>query len=299
MENEVRIILLDELREPRELLRLVDKESVEYLELTDSIRENGVLNSILVRPAKDGRGYEIIDGIHRYTISKALGKETIPCIVKHGVTDDDVLVLQLQTQAIRREVSPIEYAKRLRKLLSQNPEMTIRDLARLIRKSQTWVSNTLELTKIRSELRPAIDRGEIGLTQAYDLSRLPKQWQVEFFDMAKTMSAPEFRTAARAAIKRYREAVQQGRLSALWTTPTKTTAFLRSLNEIVYEINSRRVGASVLATNDCQNIVDAFYAGLKWCVHQDKQSVQEQVDRIQSALEASDAVDTPLEEQEE
>ena len=85
------------LREPKVRLRDVDRESIDYLELRDSIRDHGVLQSLLVRPIEGGS--EIIEGLHRFTAAKEVGLEEVPCLIRR-CSDDEALVLQLQANAI-------------------------------------------------------------------------------------------------------------------------------------------------------------------------------------------------------
>ena len=85
MRDKAADIPIDSIIEPRTVLRLVDKDSVEYLELRDSIEAEGFWNSIAVRPAKDEGNYEIIDGLYRHTCARELGLKSIPCIIKYDV----------------------------------------------------------------------------------------------------------------------------------------------------------------------------------------------------------------------
>ena len=106
------------LREPKVKLRDVNREILEYLEMRDSIRDHGILQSLLVRP--QGDGYEIIEGLHRYTGAKEVGLQTLPCIIRQ-CSDDEVLVLQLQANAISPETKLAEYAQQLKRLMAAEP----------------------------------------------------------------------------------------------------------------------------------------------------------------------------------
>ena len=83
-------------------------------ELADSIRENGVLQPLLVR--KKGKGYEIIAGERRYQASKIAGLEELPVIVKE-VDDQKMLELALIENLQRSDLNPIEEAKGYRQLI--------------------------------------------------------------------------------------------------------------------------------------------------------------------------------------
>ena len=90
--DEFRQIPFGQIIEPWVVLRVVNRESVEYLELRDSLAVVGPLNSICVRPSVRRPGhYEVVDGLYRYTAACELRLPALPCIVKHNLTDDDVL----------------------------------------------------------------------------------------------------------------------------------------------------------------------------------------------------------------
>ena len=100
--DEFREIPLDQIVEPWIVLRIVNRESVEYLELRDSIAHQGLLNSICVRPSTRRPGYyEVVDGMYRWTAAKELRLSALPCVVKHSLTDQDVLAIQIQANALR------------------------------------------------------------------------------------------------------------------------------------------------------------------------------------------------------
>ena len=155
-------IPVDQITEPRTALRLVDTGSVEYLEMRDSIAAEGFWNSISVRPAKEDNKFEIIDGLCRHTCARELGLESIPCIIKYHVSDDAVLAAQIQANAIRPEMKPVEFAQQMKRMLTRRPEMTFDELAHLIHKSPGWVRQTLGLLRLVKEAKKMVDRGEMS-----------------------------------------------------------------------------------------------------------------------------------------
>ena len=90
MQDKAADIPTDQITEPRTVLRLIDKDSVEYLEMRDSIAAEGFWNSISARPAADEGRYEIIDGLYRYTCARELGLKSIPCIIKYKLSTNSV-----------------------------------------------------------------------------------------------------------------------------------------------------------------------------------------------------------------
>lgn len=261
------------------LLRSVNQDSVEYEELRDSLREEGFLNSIAVRPCKQREGfYEIIDGVHRWMCAKDIGLETVPAIIKYGVTDNDILSLQLQANAVRPETLPCDFARQLRRLQKANPEITIAAMSVMISKNPGWVSNLLGLLTLDNSTQKMVDRGEINLQNAYMLVKLPPRFRKDYIDQAKTMSSTQFAPLAAAVLKKYQEAVRQGKLDVFFTDDFEPQPYLRSIKRIQNEYQGREVGPLLVASEDCKTPLDGFYSALRWSLHLDLKSVEDQIE---------------------
>jgi len=276
MQDTTADIPIDRIVEPRTALRLIDKDSVEYLEMRDSIAAEGFWNSISVRPAADEDRYEIIDGLYRYTCARELGLKSIPCIIKHNVSDDAVLAAQIQANAIRPETKPAEFARQMKRMLTRKPEMTFDELAHLIHKSPGWVRKTLGLLRLVRAAKRMVDRGEIPVRSAYMLAKIPQRFQADFLNQAQTLPSREFRALAASVVKQYTEAVKQGRMEAFWCGEFRPQAHLRSLRDIQSEAQRQEVGALLVTAEQCKTPVDGFYAALRWAMHLDRQSVEDQ-----------------------
>jgi ParB/RepB/Spo0J family partition protein len=278
MQDEARNIPLTDLVEPRIVLRLVDRDSVEYLELRDSLADKGFLNSICVRPYTPlgADKYEIVDGLYRYNCAKDLQRSTVPCIIKHGLTDDDVIALQIQANAVRPETTPTEYARQLKKIMSHRPGITEPELANLIHKNPRWVKDMLGLLRLQLPLQRAVDRGEIVLGNAYYLAKIPRAYRKEFEEQAKLLPVKEFTALAAAFIKRYSEAVRQGKLEALYTADFTPVAYLRGLKEVQAEYERREQAALHLTAAKCESPLEAWYLAMQWMMHLDPASVEQQ-----------------------
>jgi ParB/RepB/Spo0J family partition protein len=276
MQDQIANIPLDKLIEPRMILRLVDRNSIEYLELLDSLRVDWFLNSLLVRPAKEGSDrYEIIDGLSRYTAARELGLPFAPCLIRNA-SDEECLTLQVKANSIGLETTPAEYAERLKRILTLNPHMTLADLSGVVGKSPSWVGTHLKLLSLTKDVRKAVDRGEIPLKNAYKLALIPGRMQRDYVDRAKTLPVAEFTALASSVVKQYKEAVRQGKLEAFWTADFKPTAHLRALKDVQQEYSHRLVGPLLLAAENCKSPLDGFYVALEWLMHLDRRSVQEQ-----------------------
>jgi ParB family chromosome partitioning protein len=176
MDDKVEFLPTQVLREPKIKLRVVDKESIEFLELCDSLREKGFLNSILVRPQGNGNDtldaqgnacdeYEIVDGLSRVTAARDVGLSMVPCIIRE-ISDKDVLALQIQANAISLETKPAEYAHQIKRMMALDPDLTQSQVACLIRKSPSWVGSCLGLLNLLKDIQVMVDRGEIPLQNA-------------------------------------------------------------------------------------------------------------------------------------
>jgi ParB/RepB/Spo0J family partition protein len=275
--DECQNIPLALLHEPRIVMRPVVKDSVEYLERRDSLERIGLLNSLLVRPSPRQPGmYEIVDGMWRYHAAQDAGLTELACIVKTGLSDTDALALQLQANAVRAETTPIEYARQLRRILQQNPEMTAADLSRTAGKHPTWVKDRLGLLDLTKDVQLMVDRGEIPVTNAYMLAKIPRLWRSNYVDHARAMQTKAFSAMAAGVIKRFWECVNQGKLDERYLPEFKPQHFLRTVKEAKSELDDPQVGATILVAEKCRSLMDAWKACLKWMLHLDAESIEEQ-----------------------
>ena len=185
MDDKIEFLPITSLREPKVKLRDVNRDSLEYLEMRDSIRENGILQSLLVRP-QDVRTSPT-RSLKVYTDIQLPRKSALKrCPASSGsATDDEVLVLQLVANAISPETKLAEYAHQLKRLMQRNPDLTIAELACLIRKAPSWVGKCLDLVDLLKEIQVMVNRGEIPAENAYMLAKIPKSMQKDYVDRAK------------------------------------------------------------------------------------------------------------------
>jgi ParB/RepB/Spo0J family partition protein len=285
VQDEIIDILVSLLDEPFLALRPVLTDSVEYLERRDSIERHGFLNSILVRPSPRSPGrFEIIDGLWRFTVAVDLGRETIPCIIKHGLSDTEVLALQIQANEVTKSTKPTEVAAHLHRMMQRIPGVTTGQLARLISKHPTYVKDRLGLLKLDQEVQLMVDRREIPAKSAYMLAKIPARWRKDQIDNARTMSSREFCALAAGIIKQFTECVQQGRMSDRYLDDFRPHAYLRSVKEIKGELDSPQVGGLIVAADNCRSLMDAWNAALRWALNLDTATVERRKAAAQSLL---------------
>lgn len=266
---EIPLTLIDT---PPVLLRPVDRLSLDYIELRDSIAENGVLSGISIRPKGDR--FEVIDGMYRLSCAFDLGLKTIPATVKHGVTDEDLPWLQIQANACRFETTPIQYAEHLKRMLRNDPSLTIGEMSARLHKSAAWIREQLRLLWLPRDVQRLVDSGVIPLGNAYLLAKIPNKR--DFVEQAKNLPVRQFKQIATAVIKQFTEQIRQGKLDAHFTNDFEPQAHSRSIREIEAEMEARSEGPRVLMQEDAKTHLDGFYAALKWVLHLDQDSVEEQ-----------------------
>ncbi len=140
-------------------------------ELSDSIKQNGVLQPILVR--KKGPKYEIVAGERRYQASKLAGLKEIPAIVRE-INDDEVFQLALIENLQRADLTPIEEAKGYRQLLDSKG-LTQEALAKILSKSRSAIANTLRLMDLPIEVQDLMEEGLLTAGHARAILAVPTE----------------------------------------------------------------------------------------------------------------------------
>ena len=138
-------------------------------ELSESIRENGVLQPLLVR--KKGQKYEIIAGERRYQASKLAGIEKRPVIIK-DVDDQKMLELALIENLQRSDLNPIEEAKGYEQLLKESG-MTQEALSKAVSKSRSAITNSLRLLDLPDEVQQFLFDGKMTAGHARAILAVP------------------------------------------------------------------------------------------------------------------------------
>ena len=198
--------------------REFDTEQLE--ELTNSIREKGVMQPLLVRPTQDPNQFEIIAGERRWRAAQRAGLNDVPVVVR-DVDDKEALELAIIENVQRVDLNPLEEAMGYGQLIEQF-DYTQNDLAQVIGKSRSHVANTLRLLKLPDDVRGMLARGELTaghartLITADDPSALAKRiaggglsvreaealTQRELGGTPKRKSAPEPKDADTAALEK-------------------------------------------------------------------------------------------------
>ena len=136
-------------------------------ELTNSIREKGVMQPLLVRPTEDPNVFEIIAGERRWRAAQRAGLHEVPVIIRE-VDDKEALELAIIENVQRVDLNPLEEAQGYEQLIEQF-SYTQQDLAQVIGKSRSHVANTLRLLKLPREVREMVSSGQLTAGHARTL----------------------------------------------------------------------------------------------------------------------------------
>jgi len=156
-------------RNPNQPRKNFDETALQ--ELADSIKQNGVLQPILVR--KVGIKYQIVAGERRYQASKLAGLNEIPAVVR-DIDDKEVFQLALIENLQRSDLSPMEEAKGYRQLIDSQG-LTQEGLAKILSKSRSAIANTLRLMDLPTVVQEMIEQGLLTAGHARAILAVPTE----------------------------------------------------------------------------------------------------------------------------
>ena len=153
-------------RNPRNPRRMFSE--VELEDLAQSIKEHGVVQPIVVRPAPgEPERFELIAGERRWRASQRAGVDTIPVIIR-DVDDRVALEIAIVENVQRADLNAVEEALGYQQLID-NHDYTQNDLAQVIGKSRSHVANTLRLLKLPQRVQDFISDGALSAGHARSL----------------------------------------------------------------------------------------------------------------------------------
>jgi len=150
-----------------------DRDKIE--ELAQSIRENGIIQPIVVR--SEGDKYEIIVGERRLLAAKRAKLDEIPAIVK-DYSEQKLLELTLIENLQREDLNPIEEALAFQTILEKE-KITQEELSKRIGKSRSYIANMMRILDLPEEIRENVSRGTISVGQAKALLSVSDRDEME------------------------------------------------------------------------------------------------------------------------
>ena len=195
------------------------------LNMTESIRENGVHQPAIVRPMPDG-GYQMLSGHRRKVACMAIGKTTIPAVVRE-MSDDEAVICMVEANHQRENILPSERAfsykmqldamKRQAGRPKNNSAQVALDfqgkqsrdiLAEEVGVSKDQVRRFIRLTELVPPLLQMVDDKKIAFNPAVELSYLPQELQTELLNVIESNEC----TPSLSQAQRMKQAAQEGKL---------------------------------------------------------------------------------------
>mgnify|MGYP000201029554 CR=1 FL=1 len=192
-------------------------------EMTESVKQYGVLVPALVRPKRSG-GYEMVAGHRRHRASELAGKDTMPVIVR-DLDDDQATIIMVDSNLQRESLLPSErafaYKMKLEAVKHQGArtDLTSRQLVGKLEMADVvgekagdsgrQVQRYIRLTELIPELLDMVDEKKIAFNPAYELSFLKKEEQRDLLDAMDSEQA----TPSLSQAQRLKKFSQEGRLS--------------------------------------------------------------------------------------
>jgi len=212
----------------------------ELAELANSIRERGIIQPIVVRPTTgQGNAFEIIAGERRWRAAQRAKLHEVPIVILE-VTDEQALELAIIENVQRTDLNPLEEAHGYQSLIDQYKHSQD-DIAGIVGKSRSHVSNTLRLLKLPDSVKAYINAGKITAGHARALIGQPNPEALAHEIVSKGLNVRQIEQA------RQEKSGKKGKASRKRKDPN-TVALERSLTDtlgLAVEINHRGRGGSV------------------------------------------------------
>lgn len=173
-EETVEQIAIDEIRSnPYQPRKHFDQEALE--ELAESIRENGVMQPIIIRKSTV-KGYELVAGERRHKASKIAGLNTIPAIIR--VLNEEFMIKYAILENLQREdLTPLEEADAYQ-LMMDKLSLTQEKVADALGKSRSHVANHLRLRSLPGEVKQLLSEKKLSMGQARTLRALAEDKEI-------------------------------------------------------------------------------------------------------------------------
>lgn len=169
------ISITDIQKNPYQPRKEFDREKLD--ELAQSIKENGVIQPIIVRQSPV-IGYEILAGERRYRASLLAGLRSIPAVVKQ-LSDQEMMVQSIIENLQRENLNPIEEARAYESLVEKG--FTHAEIADKMGKSRPYISNSIRLLSLPEQILSEVENGRLSQAHARSLVGLNKEQQDYFF----------------------------------------------------------------------------------------------------------------------
>ena len=169
--DEIREIYADKIIDPVDPMRSdLDRDTID--ELARSIKREGLINPITVRPAGDK--FEVVAGHRRFRACMIAGVVKIQCMVKE-LTDEQVFEIRAHENLFREDVDPVDEAIYIQKLLNEL-DCSVKELSGLMKKSEALIYNRLAILELPYYLIEFVGEKKISTAAAITLMKITDQF---------------------------------------------------------------------------------------------------------------------------
>jgi len=236
----------------------------ELQELEASLRANGLLNPVTVRPAKTGGGFELVAGERRVRAAARIGWTEIPAVVKE-IDDRSLLTLALVENLQRADLNPMEEAEGYRQLM-RDFELTQVQLAEAVGKERSTVANMLRLLQLPASVQQLVHDRELSLGHARALLTIEDEQTMialarEIVSQGLSVRAVEERGRGGAPAKKRRARkgsdAADTRSAALRAAEEEVRRYLQTDVRVVQnEQGKGRIEVDFYSTDDLDRLLD-------------------------------------------
>jgi ParB family chromosome partitioning protein len=241
---------------PRQPRRRFDHETTAGL--ADSIRNEGVVQPVLLRPRLEG-GFELIAGERRWRAAREAGVPTLPAVIREA-DDRDTLLLGLVENVARENLSPVEEARGYALLLDEF-ELSLGDVAERVGRSKPAISNKVRLLELPDDVLAMVERGELQEGHARAVLAVPDQAERRRLARKIVAQGMSVRAAERAA-----------RWSGARTKPRTKT--------VVDPVLARRIKAGLARITGLEVRVAPGKVEIAWDDDHDLEELAESLERL-------------------
>lgn len=276
---------------PPTQLRPVLEGSLEFLELVESIREHGLINSICVRehPYRPGI-YEVIDGMWRFSAHKFLDIPEIDAILKVGVNDEQMLALQIQANSVSYDTRPIEFAEQMQTMVAIRDDigapMSVVELGKLVGHSSKWVSDRLQLLKLAGPIKALLREGNLTLGKAVALSKLPASHQEKFLAEHNELTNRDFELAVGSFLNTLKLDNPKKVYSQSHFRPR-----LQSMDNLVIELDTMENASKLILNSNAQTAIEGAKLMLEWVLNLHEGGIKKRIEKHKKKISYKETID--------
>lgn len=206
-----------------------DVDDKELAELKASIRENGVIQPLLVR--KYGEKYEVVAGSRRYYAAKELGIAQVPVVIR-DLDDKNALVFSILENLQRQDLNPMEEAESFKRLIEEFG-VSQEEAATMLSKDRSTISNQLRLLQLPKKIQDALRSRKLSMSHARTLLALPTESeQLAMFDKIVNENL---------SVRKVEEAVKDKTRQMFVAKDKKENAHIKALENDLQRILARKV----------------------------------------------------------